>query len=165
MWNGWATQRRFQGRGRCVLGCGDAHAEDSVEHYAHCQIVLEVGQRYLNTPPLQGAARTGGFIVLGLQAGQVGDDLLAKRAVLVYAAYRTMHTLRGRRRLPTQEQAQLAKDMLKQMAREAARRHPGTAQRMNAAWLRPGGAGRPGRQPQPPLEAAIDLIDGGIALG
>ena len=137
MWNGWSTRRRFQqGWAPCVLGCSSPHddVQDSIEHYAHCPIILDMSRRYLNVPPLIGAARKGGFIVLGLQAGQISDDTLARRAVLAYAAYRTVHTLRERCRLPPLDQARLAGEMLRQMAREAARHHPGTVRLLDAAW-------------------------------
>ena len=46
VWNGWSTDvrmrslRSMQGLGirGCVLGCGEDHASDSVEHYGTCRI-------------------------------------------------------------------------------------------------------------------------------
>lgn len=51
IWNSWATARRFQKRScssnRCVLGC-PGRAEDSLEHYGRCQVVLGFACRRLN---------------------------------------------------------------------------------------------------------------------
>jgi len=45
LWNGWTTHRSFQKRkvssNRCVFLCGGA-AEDSIEHYCRCPVVLKV---------------------------------------------------------------------------------------------------------------------------
>jgi len=42
MWNGWVTSRRFNSISNhpngCILGCGSIYGEDSVEHYACCDI-------------------------------------------------------------------------------------------------------------------------------
>ena len=38
IWNRWTTKRRFQGAGRCLLGCGN-QTGDSIEHYCRCVAV------------------------------------------------------------------------------------------------------------------------------
>ena len=47
LWNGWCTHRRFQRRlwdtNRCLFGC-KGEAEDSLEHYCRCPIVLSVAK-------------------------------------------------------------------------------------------------------------------------
>ena len=50
LWNRWVTARRFQNGEHkdncCQLGCGGG-AEDSIEHYARCAQIRQVGVRYL----------------------------------------------------------------------------------------------------------------------
>ena len=42
MWNGWVTSRRLNALSSqpnvCILGCGSVYNEDSVEHYACCDV-------------------------------------------------------------------------------------------------------------------------------
>ncbi len=42
MWNGWVTSRRLNTLSNqpnvCILGCGSVYSEDSVEHYACCDV-------------------------------------------------------------------------------------------------------------------------------
>ena len=51
LFNSWCTHRRFQrrraGTNRCVFKCGPG-AEDSLEHYCRCPIVLRVASSYLH---------------------------------------------------------------------------------------------------------------------
>ncbi len=45
IWNGWCSERRFQTYIKgCRFGCG-GDAEDSIEHYAFCPVVLEFFRR------------------------------------------------------------------------------------------------------------------------
>ena len=45
-WNAWGTARRFQVRhspaNRCMLGCEDHSAGDSLEHYDYCKVVKQL---------------------------------------------------------------------------------------------------------------------------
>ena len=51
LWNGWTSERGFQRRGSknnvCKFRCSDT-AEDSIEHYCRCPIVMKVAQSYLH---------------------------------------------------------------------------------------------------------------------
>lgn len=89
--------RRFQQstpRHRCVFRC-HADAEDSIEHYASCPCVATFSHRYLHlrqppTPPLQRAD----FILSGANQQRATDDAtLVKKAIRVYATYRTYQLL------------------------------------------------------------------------
>ena len=52
--NGWGTARRFQTRQtiqtRCLLGCSNEHARDSLEHYDYCQIIRDLHEAQGGTP-------------------------------------------------------------------------------------------------------------------
>ncbi|CAK0908614.1 unnamed protein product [Prorocentrum cordatum] len=79
MWNGWPTARRTQGREGlpgCVFDCA-VDAPDSLEHYADCRCVHEVGMAELGLQPLgTPGARLANFF--GLDFGVLDDPDTAK---------------------------------------------------------------------------------------
>jgi len=50
LWNRCTTSRRFQRAGCCVL-CRNPSSWDSVEHYAFCPVVSEIGVKLFRLPP------------------------------------------------------------------------------------------------------------------
>ena len=49
--NGWCTARRFQKKESCcLLGCSSEFGEDSIQHYAHCPIVMDFAKTRLGLP-------------------------------------------------------------------------------------------------------------------
>ena len=115
MWNGWTTGRRFQKTlHTCVLGCGSPCAEDSIEHYARCATAREVGIKYVGLRPMHYSRWLGNFVILGLNHGSVDDITLTKRAILVYAVFRTTDALRRSPKCDVEH----IKDMLEQFCKE-----------------------------------------------
>ena len=92
LWNGWTTEHRFQGSGTCVLGCS-SWAEDKVEHYAVCPCVKKFGRSFFNFRPGPDPNQTGQFITLGLNDGTATDEDIVRKALWVYATYRTVMDL------------------------------------------------------------------------
>ncbi len=119
LWNGWTTARRFQKQGPCLFGCAGRWKEDSIEHYAHCSIVLDFARRALQIDAACGTQRLGHFVTLGLNADKVQEDDLVRRALLLYAVYRATNLLRH---IPMQS-LDSVNDMLLQFAKEGVRGH------------------------------------------
>ena len=92
MWNRWPTARRFQERSspdnRCVLGC-PGKAEDSLEHYARCRVLLDVASRQLNLRFKDDDALPFWMLVADDRLMHKAAEMLTRIAVLVYAAYWT----------------------------------------------------------------------------
>ena len=122
LWNRWVTARRFQRRSsaecRCLLGCPPA-AEDSIEHYLRCPVVLDFGRRrlamYMNSQE--------SFALLLLATGPPGtiplDSWLKRCALLIYAIYRTTNAARHSRPFGVEE----ARRALAEALYEGARGH------------------------------------------
>ena len=118
-WNGWTTARRFQRRGeQCVLCGSSAVGGDSIEHMARCRVTRELSS-YVNIPISHYSHWLGNFVILGVNHGSVEDSLLVKRAVVVYAIYRTSNKLRHSPARSNEE----ARDMAQQYTKEAVRGH------------------------------------------
>ena len=132
IWNGWTTARRYQKKGNCLLCCGGRYAEDSIEHYARCSVVREVGRTFLGMQQSSYDKWLGNFITLGVNSCKVDDNMLTLRAVLVYAIFRTTNQLRHR---PT-DSVELARDMVCQFAKEAVRGHDKATQLLDNAFVR-----------------------------
>ena len=102
IWNRWPTARRFQQRAaawnRCVLGC-PGRAEDSIEHYGRCQLLLGFASRRLNLCFESDSALPYWMLVTKGRLAHNTTEVQIRTAVLVYAAYRTTNTLRAARRL------------------------------------------------------------------
>jgi hypothetical protein len=74
LWNSWVTERRFQRRRSvknvCVFKCSIT-AEDSLEHYCRCPVVLRVGRSSLRIdyPPPGGPEHLDSQLLLGPTRG------------------------------------------------------------------------------------------------
>ena len=127
IWNGWTTGRRFQRVGhQCLLCCASQFGEDSIEHYARCAVTIQAGKDFVGLLDCHPSDRLGNFVTLGLNSNRVNDTILVKRAVLVYAIYRTTNSLRH---CPANN-ANVIKDMIHQFAREAVFGHAAAAKRL-----------------------------------
>ena len=89
--NGRPTSRRFQDRSKCcLLRCGRPTAEDSIEHYAFCPVVLEVARCHVNLPDHTiGSVRS--FLVL---YENVSKETLTLQLLLLYAVYGATNAMR-----------------------------------------------------------------------
>ena len=120
--HGWCTARRFQGRARCLLGCG--RGEDSIQHYCCCAVYHRFCFRHAGLVAPAAEQKLECFLNLGqstMNRTEVntpeGATLL--RALSVYAAYRVQASVRNGA-LPAGDAA----DALPLMLREGARGHP-----------------------------------------
>ena len=120
MWNGWTTGRRFQEVGhQCKLCCNTEFGCDSIEHYARCPVVRNLCHCFIGLPESHYSTWLGNFVVLGVNHGSVSDVVLVKRAIAVYATYRTTNSLRR----SVSADGNVIQDMMYQHAREAVRGH------------------------------------------
>ena len=135
IWNRWATDRRFQkrtldGAGRCRLGCGGRYAEDSIEHYGHCETIREVGIRQLHLDP-DGQLNLRTFMQCNPRIRT--KEQLTAAALLVYAAYRAFNHYRHNTPPPSGQVAHA----LRQWVREGAMGHKQATSVLDALWARP----------------------------
>jgi hypothetical protein len=119
MWNGWTTARRFQKVGKCLLCCSSTMGEDSIEHYARCAVLRDLCHHFIGLSHSHYSTWLGNFVILGLNHGSVCEVTLVKRAIAVYATYRTINKLRH---FPCTD-CNIIRDMMYQFAREAVRGH------------------------------------------
>ena len=91
-WNGWCTQKRYQGIGACMFGCGSFWQEDSLEHYSGCRVCVEFLRRHLH---FQGPIDRGHLIALGVHGSSFPrqEDLM-RLALWAYVLYRCHNHLR-----------------------------------------------------------------------
>ena len=127
--NGWCTQRRFQGRGRCIFGCN--FGEDSVDHYFVCTRLHRQGLQQLRLPIAPVVADRGAHFLLLAAPSQLADDKLVRRALLLAAAYR-LHCAH-RRQAPFRDEEVLRR-ALAQALREAALGHAGAMRSLAMVW-------------------------------
>ena len=99
LWNRWTTARRFQRRAsrdnRCVMGCA-GHAEDSLEHYGRCKVILNFACRRLNLRFADNDALPHWMLVAEGSPSDDIPDVQIRTSVMLYAAYRATNTLRRR---------------------------------------------------------------------
>lgn len=133
--NGWVTGRRFEAGGSCGFGRG---AEDSVEHYARCPHVWQIGRARLRLQR-PGTPEADARAFLGLDR-DVPDDLRRRRALLVYGVYAYLN---GRRfqAIRVDEAASFVWQAIKNAARGARF----TERLVDAVWLPVPPAGQRGR--------------------
>jgi exonuclease III len=81
--NGWATNRRFQGSGQCLLHA-DCHGEDALEHYAVCPYQWNVFQSRLKKEVHSLSIAS----FLGFAAAQIEDMIF--HACHIYAVKRAI---------------------------------------------------------------------------
>lgn len=96
--NGWCTARRFQQRrARCLLGCHcelDDICQDSIEHYAHCPVLLEFASNTLHMPP-SCLDNMLGFLCLNKE---VAEDTRILQFLVLYAVYSATNAIRAQPR-------------------------------------------------------------------
>ena len=94
LWNAWTTERRFQRRhgpaNVCAFRCSHT-AEDSIEHYCRCPIVMGVARKFLRIEyPLQ-----EGLNVWTLNSHWVEcNDIMRRVAILVYGTYTAFNSIK-----------------------------------------------------------------------
>ena len=128
-WNGWCTNKRFQGRGSCVFGCGCFVQEDSIEHYAGCRYCVSFLRERLH---FEGPVQRGHLIVLGVNTGSTGTEDLMRLALWIYVLYRTYNRLRHMsidQRCNTQ-----VRGIMEQYLRDAVCGHDGATTFLNNCW-------------------------------
>ena len=101
IWNGWCTARRFQQRrcqkNTCKLGCSKT-AEDSIEHYVHCPVVVKVAALRLRLYDLSLAD----FL---LASASMSKERIAKTVLLTYAVFRATNMYRHKSSKPSRQEA------------------------------------------------------------
>ena len=119
IWNGWATNRRMQGRGGlggCMFRCSD-HTPDSIEHYANCTRLHAITERDLGLPRAASPGeRLASFLGLNFRAADPPSTAVLV-AVRMTAAYRT-HCLCRHGQI---SRGVAAEEALRQACREAVR--------------------------------------------
>ena len=86
---GWCTSRRFQQAvGKCRL-CRECEGLDELEHYVRCPFAWEAAPRFAKV----GVAPT--TLQEALVLGQCDADMIARRAVMIYAIYGTFNAARA----------------------------------------------------------------------
>ncbi len=111
----------------CVFGCS-ATAEDSIEHYAHCQAVRLVACRYLRLGPPE---QFGLEQFLLVDADGIDDSALTCRAVLVYATYMATNYYR----LQGGTGVAIAAEAIEQQCKNAARGHKACSNALDSRWI------------------------------
>ena len=128
IWNHWTTARRFQKRGKCLLGCGNQEG-DCIEHCCRCQVVRQCCLRVLSMNPDIHA--TLHAFVLATPHIKLRSTL-AMQGLLIYATCTTTSSTRSRvgRSISTTA----AFDALGQAVREGAWCHPFTLKVIRERW-------------------------------
>ena len=118
-WNGWCTARRFQNRdARCLFGCSDS-AEDSIEHYCRCNVVVDFARSRLRLPMrISGSMRS--FLVLD---SLCSNDELTLQLLLLYACYSATNVLRHQQANSANMQHNY-QELLQQLAVQGTFNHP-----------------------------------------
>ena len=129
-YNGWCTRQRFQGRCRCMFGCG--FGADSVDHYISCSRLHRQGLRQLRLPTPPVFEDRGVHFMLLAATSQLPDDVLVRRALLLTAAYR-LHCAH-RRRAPFADD-QVLRQALAQALQESAMGHAAATRCLDTVWI------------------------------
>ena len=88
--NGWCTYSRFGVRGQCRMQCG--MGEDSVRHLACCPVVQHLFWFHLGIQAATRGLKLETF--LGLGSTDRTTEEVTRRALAIYALYRTFNGLR-----------------------------------------------------------------------
>ena len=92
--NGWCTARRFQVKhAPCLFGCTYGSTEgchDSIEHYAHCQVVRDFAKSSLDLPD----TTVGGLLNFLCLSSNVDDETRILQLLLLYAVYSATNCMR-----------------------------------------------------------------------
>jgi hypothetical protein len=153
-WNGWTTDYRFQGTNHCVLGCNGFLDMDSIQHYSICPCVVRFNRTCLGLHEQDGGNNLSTFVALGLNLSTVPDNVLALRAISLYAVYRT--TLHYRRHGNATDATEVH-DSLKQFAKEAVRGHTQASATLDGRFIRGRGPERAAARESALEEAADDF--------
>ena len=132
MWNGWNTHRRWQRRhwttNICMFKCCST-AEDSIEHYCRCPVVLRVASRVLRFEyPLEFALN-----MWVLNSSWLDDPThLISISLLIYGAYMGFNSIsHGRINGPEE-----AYDLIVQHCKQGTFGHPPTMKHLDGSWAR-----------------------------
>ena len=110
----WTTAQAFQQKGsKCLMGCDNY--EDSLDHYAHCNMIRRCARNKLNlhTNPL-GSKAIWAFTT------NLADNELCKIAHMIYPSYRTTNfTRHAGKTLEEQQRGTLAAQYWEQILHEA----------------------------------------------
>lgn len=94
IWNGWVTHRRFQKRSAssntCVFLCGGA-AEDSIEHYCRCPVVMDVARNIFRMSYPESFALNV-WVLNAAWLEELGN--LTSAALLIYGVYMAQNNCR-----------------------------------------------------------------------
>ena len=127
IWNGWCTARRFQQRrcqkNTCKLGCSKT-AEDSIEHYVHCPVVVKVAALRLRLYYLSLAD----FL---LAFASMSKERIAKTVLLTYAVFRATNMYRHKSSKPSRQEAF---DAVESYLRSASVGHRGCTEMLDSVW-------------------------------
>ena len=126
IWNRWTTARRFQGRARCLLGCG-GQAQDSVEHYCRCAALQAVCQSMLRLDPAV-FCNLHAFLLVNPRINT--KETLTAVALAIYSVY----TCTCRARWRGACSATAAVDAIKQGVREGAKGHGKALRVLRTRW-------------------------------
>ena len=145
LWNGWTTQDRFQqgASSCCVLGCGNGI--DSLKHYPFCKVVRNFGRTFLGLQEESSQDILSNFVALGVNLAAVPDDVLVRRAVLVYAVYCSTNQARNcNSRISSDEAA----TMLQQNSKHAADSRNNVASFISSSFCKEAVSGAPNLEHQ-----------------
>ena len=133
LWNGWVTERRFQRRdgqqNHCKFKC-NRHAEDSIEHYCRCPVVMEVLQKMLHLHyPKEEALNVWLLNTAWVENHSVGACV----ALLVYGTYSAYNSIRHKGISNTAQ----ARDCIQQHIKQGVLGHHASTKVLNNCWNRP----------------------------
>ena len=126
---GWCTASRFQRRETCLFGCSDY--PDRLGHYLACPVLEAFGRRRLRLQPTHDPASRA-TAMLGLGSGQESDEEVARRSLLLAAAYRVHCTFRRQR--DALRGTEMVRRALEQALRDLTKGHPLAAAAVDGAW-------------------------------
>ena len=106
------------GNARCLFGCSDS-AEDSIEHYCRCSVVVDFARSRLRLPMrISGSMRS--FLVLD---SLWSDEELTLQLLLLYACYSATNALRHEQAASANSH-QNYQELLQQFAAQGTFNHP-----------------------------------------
>ena len=133
LWYGWTTERRFQRRrgknNLCKFMCNDT-AEDSIEHYCRCPIVMKVAQSYLHVhyPPEEA------LNVWALNNYWIDrPEILTCIALLIYGVFNAYNSI-SHHGISCSAQAY---NCITQHCKQGVLAHPASARILAFCWQRP----------------------------
>ena len=133
LWNGWCTHRRVQRRhwasNKCVFLCKEG-AEDSLEHYCRCPVVLSVASHLFHSSyPPELAMNIWALNSAWLDT----PHMIRSLSLLIYGVYMAFNTLRYSRVTDTQQAFQC----IAQHCKQGAFGHQECMNHLDSCWHRP----------------------------